>query len=71
MLDADDIQVFCYRGYINHIKLVIKLFNDNQINVNEFFTLISPICVDPERRGQFREYIEQTLNYNGDISIIS
>lgn len=70
MLNNVKIEKFCYSRHSNHIKLVVRLFNDKQLNINEFFTLISPICIDPEKRGQFRKYIKETLNYNEAIGII-
>lgn len=70
-LDPEDIEYFCFRPDKDKIYLILRLFNNGHLKtVNELFALLSPLCVDPTRRGQLREYIKEQLDYNGPVETV-
>lgn len=70
-LIATDVAVFCFNPDINKVYLILRLFNDGHLEtINELFALLSPICIDPERRGQLRIYIKKQLDYSGPVETV-
>ena len=70
-LDPEVIKYFCFRPDKNKIYLILRLFNDGHLKtVNELFALLSPICVNPNNRGNLRKYIKEQLDYDGPVETV-